>query len=330
MKPKMLTTLLSSLTALALYAATPYAATPAAAQEWPSRPIRTLTTSSAGGISDIFMRALGEELRQRLGQPIVIENRPGGMQNVGSRACADAPPDGYTICIINADPLVYNQFLIKNMTFNPETGLQPVINLFHLIQVLVINPSLQAKNIDELIAESKAKPGIMNYVTASVPLALYMETLRKEKGADWVRVPFRGGGEAVNAVLGGTTPIALIGEGNVIGQIKAGTVRPLVMLNNIRSPLVPEVPTMEEAGYKGAPSRTWYGLFAPAGTPKPIVDRLNKEIREIVSNPDFREKHLTSRSLVPALNTPEEFAKEIIADRALAKQVVKDSGLEPQ
>ncbi|MDB5599201.1 MAG: transporter substrate-binding protein [Xanthobacteraceae bacterium] len=330
MKRKMLTTLLSSLAALALYAATPYAATPAAAQEWPSRPIRTLTTSSAGGISDIFMRALGEELRQRLGQPIVIENRPGGMQNVGSRACADAPPDGYTICIINADPLVYNQFLIKNMTFNPETGLQPVINLFHLIQVLVINPSLQAKNIDELIAESKAKPGIMNYVTASVPLALYMETLRKEKGADWVRVPFRGGGEAVNAVLGGTTPIALIGEGNVIGQIKAGTVRPLVMLNNLKSPLVPEVPTMEESGYKGAPSRTWYGLFAPAGTPKPIVDRLNKEIREIVSNPDFREKHLTSRSLVPALNTPEEFAKEIIADRALAKQVVKDSGLEPQ
>jgi tripartite-type tricarboxylate transporter receptor subunit TctC len=326
----MLTTLLSSLAALALYAATPYAAMPAAAQEWPSRPIRTLTTSSAGGISDIFMRALGEELRQRLGQPIVIENRPGGMQNVGSRACADAPPDGYTICIINADPLVYNQFLIKNMTFNPETGLQPVINLFHLIQVLVINPSLQAKNIDELIAESKAKPGIMNYVTASVPLALYMETLRKEKGADWVRVPFRGGGEAVNAVLGGTTPIALIGEGNVIGQIKAGTVRPLVMLNNLKSPLVPEVPTMEESGYKGAPSRTWYGLFAPAGTPKPIVDRLNKEIREIVSNPDFREKHLTSRSLVPALNTPEEFAKEIIADRALAKQVVKDSGLEPQ
>jgi tripartite-type tricarboxylate transporter receptor subunit TctC len=143
-------------------------------------------------------------------------------------------------------------------------------------------------------------------------------------------VPFRGGGEAVNAVLSGTTPIALIGEGNVIGQIKAGTVRPLVMLNNLKSPLVPEVPTMEESGYKGAPSRTWYGLFVPAGTPRPIVDRLNKDIREIVSKADFREKHLTSRSLVPALNSPEEFAQEIIADRAVAKQVVKDSGLEPQ
>jgi tripartite-type tricarboxylate transporter receptor subunit TctC len=196
--------------------------------------------------------------------------------------------------------------------------------------VLVINPQLGAKTIDDLIAESKAKPGVMNYVTASVPLALYMETLRKEKGADWVRVPFRGGGEAVNAVLSGTTPIALIGEGNVIGQIKAGTVRPLVMLNNLKSPLVPEVPTMEESGYKGAPSRTWYGLFVPAGTPRPIVDRLNKDIREIVSKADFREKHLTSRSLVPALNSPEEFAQEIIADRAVAKQVVKDSGLEPQ
>jgi tripartite-type tricarboxylate transporter receptor subunit TctC len=325
MKRKLLAALLSSLTALSLYAGAP-----ATAQEWPSRPIRVFTTSSAGGISDIFMRALGDELRQKLGQPLVIENRPGGMQNVGSRACADAPPDGYTVCIINADPLVYNQFLIKNMTFNPETSLQPVVNLFHLIQVLVINPQLGAKTIDDLIAESKAKPGVMNYVTASVPLALYMETLRKEKGADWVRVPFRGGGEAVNAVLSGTTPIALIGEGNVIGQIKAGTVRPLVMLNNLKSPLVPEVPTMEESGYKGAPSRTWYGLFVPAGTPRPIVDRLNKDIREIVSKADFREKHLTSRSLVPALNSPEEFAQEIIADRAVAKQVVKDSGLEPQ
>ena len=324
MKRKMLTALMSSLTVLFLQEATP-----AAAQEWPSRTIRTITTSSAGGISDIFMRALGEELRKRLGQPIIVENRAGGMQNVGSRACAEAEPDGYTICIINADPLVYNQFLLKNMPFDPE-NLQPVINLFHLIQVLVINPSLGAKTIDELIAESKAKPGIMNYLTASVPLALYMETLKKEKGADWVRVPFRGGGEAVNAIISGTTPIALIGEGNVTGQIKQGAMRPLVMLNNIRSPQFPDVPTMEETGYKGAPSRTWYGLFVPKGTPRPIVDRLNKEIREIVSKPEFRDAHLTARSLVSALNTTEEFAKEIVADRAVAKQVVKDSGREPQ
>jgi tripartite-type tricarboxylate transporter receptor subunit TctC len=305
-------------------------AAPSFAQDYPTRPIKAVTTTSAGGISDVFMRALGDELHKRLGQPIVVDNRPGGMQNLGARACAEAPPDGYTICILNAEPMAYNQFLFKTMPFDPEKGLQPVANLFHLIQTLVINSKLNVKTIDELIALSKEKAGTLNYVTASVPLALYMDTLAKEKGADWVRVPFKGGGEAVNAVLSGSTPIALIGEGNVIGQIRGGTMTALVMANNIKSPNFPDVPTMAETGYKGAPSRSWYGLFTPAGTPKPIVDKLAKEVASIVNDPAFRERHLTARSLVPAINTPEQFAEEIRKDRVMAQQVVKDAGLTPQ
>jgi tripartite-type tricarboxylate transporter receptor subunit TctC len=305
-------------------------ATPAQAQDYPTRPIKAVTTTSAGGISDIFMRALGDELLKRWGQPIVVENRPGGMQNVGARACTEAPPDGYTICILNAEPIAYNQFLLKSMPFDPEKGLQPVTNLYHLIQTLVVNAQLKVKTIDELIALSKAKPGTLNYLTASVPLALYMETLKKEKGADWVRVPFKGGGEAVNAVLSGSTPIALIGEGNVIGQIRAGTMTPLVMVNNIKSPNFPQVPTLAETGYSGPPSRSWYGLFMPAGTPRAIVDKLAKEVAVIVADPAFRERHLSARSLVPAINTPEQFAAEIRKDRAQAQEVVKASGLEPQ
>jgi tripartite-type tricarboxylate transporter receptor subunit TctC len=304
--------------------------TPSLAQDYPTRPIKALTTTSAGGISDIFMRALGDEMLKRWGQPIVVENRPGGMQNVGARACTEAPPDGYTICILNAEPIAYNQFLLKNMPFDPDKGLQPVTNLYHLIQTLVVNSKLNVKTIDELIALSKAKAGTLNYVTASVPLALYMETLTKEKGADWVRVPFKGGGEAVNAVMSGSTPIALIGEGNVIGQIRAGTMTPLVMVNNIKSPNFPNVPTLAETGYAGTPSRSWYGLFVPAGTPKPIVDKLANEVASIVNDPAFRERHLTARSLVPAINTPEQFAQDIKKDRATAQQVVKDAGLEPQ
>jgi len=303
-------------------------ATPAQAQDYPTRPIKAVTTTSAGGISDIFMRALGDELLKRWGQPIVVENRPGGMQNVGARACTEAPPDGYTICILNAEPIAYNQFLLKSMPFDPEKGLQPVTNLYHLIQTLVVNAQLKVKTIDELIALSKAKPGTLNYLTASVPLALYMETLKKEKGADWVRVPFKGGGEAVNAVLSGSTPIALIGEGNVIGQIRAGTMTPLVMVNNIKSPNFPQVPTLAETGYSGPPSRSWYGM--PAGTPRAIVDKLAKEVAVIVADPAFRERHLSARSLVPAINTPEQFAAEIRKDRAQAQEVVKASGLEPQ
>jgi tripartite-type tricarboxylate transporter receptor subunit TctC len=157
-----------------------------------------------------------------------------------------------------------------------------------------------------------------------------MERLKEQKGADWVRVPFKGGGEAVTAILNGSTPIGLIGEGNVIGQIHVGAMTPLVMLNNIRSPQFPFVPTLAETGYTGAPSQSWYGLFVPPGTPKPIIDKLSKEVGDIVGDPSFRERHLTSRSLVPAANTPEQFAEQIRKDRAIARQVVKDAGLEPQ
>ena len=301
-----------------------------AADDYPNRPIRVFTTSSAGGISDIFMRVLGEEMRQRIGQPLVIENRPGGAGNIGARSCAEAPPDGYTICIINADPLIYNQFLFKKLPFDPETGLTPVINLFHLIQVLVVNSDLKVKTVDDLVAVSKQKPGTLSYLTASVPLAVYMESLKRDKGADWVRVPFKGGGEATNAILSGSTPIGLIGLGNVMSQIQSGTMTALALTNNIRTAQLPNVPTLADLGYKGAPSRTWYGLFAPAGTPKPIIDKIAAEVTRVVSNPVFRDKYIIANGQVPAINTPEHFAAEIKADREAARQVVKESGLEPQ
>ena len=305
-------------------------AAPALAQDYPTKPVHVITTTSAGGLSDIFMRGLGDELSKRWGQPLIIENRPGGSQNIGTRACTEAPPDGYTICIINADAVIYNQFLFKSLPFDPEKGLQPITNLFHLIHMLVVNSDLKVKNVDELVALSKAKPGKLNYLTPGAPMALYMETLKKEKGADWVRVPFRGGGEAVNAILSGSTPIALFGEGNVIGQIRGGKMTPLLMMNNIKSPNFPDVPLLSSTGYKGAPSRGWYGLFAPAGTPKAIVDKINKDVATVVGDAAFRDRHLSARSLVSAINTPEQFAAEIKHDRAVAQTVVKDSGLEPQ
>ena len=276
------------------------------------------------------MRALGEELRQKWGQPLIIENRPGGSMNLGTRACADSAPDGYTICITNADAMLYNQFLFKSLPFNPETSLQPITNAFHLIHMLVVNSQLGVKNVDELCALSKAKAGTLSYLAPGAPLVLYMETLKKEKGCDWVRVPFSGGGEAVNAIMSGSTPIALFGEGNVIGNIQAGQMTPLVMMNNIRSPNFPKVPLLTEVGYNGPPSRSWYGIFAPAGTPRPIVDRVSKDIGEIINKPELRDRHLTARSLVPAANTPEQFAADMKRERVVAEKVVKDAGFEPQ
>ena len=307
------------------------AVVPAAAQDgYPNRTVRIVTTNSAGGISDVFGRALGEELHKVWGQAVIVDNRPGGMNNTGTRACSDAQPDGYTLCIINADPLAYNQFLLKTMPFKPETAVTPVTNLYYLIQALVVNADLKVKTVDELIALSKAKPGTLSYLTATPTLMLYMETLKKEQGADWVRVPFRGGGEAVNAIMGGSTPIGLLGEANVIGHIQAGKVTALAMVNNIKSPNFPDIPTLEQTGYKGPPSSSWFGLFVPPGTPQAIVDKVHRDVTKIVSNPDFTQRHLTQRSLVGALNTPEEFAALIKRDRAIAEQVVKAAGLEPQ
>jgi len=322
---KISVTLLAAAIAAALAAANP-----AAAEDWPTKPVHVITTTSAGGLSDIFMRALGDELSKRWGQPLVIENRPGGSQNIGTRACTEAAPDGYTICITNADAVCYNQFLFKSIPFDPDKGLQPITNLFHLIHMLVVNSDLKVKNVDELVALSKAKPGTLNYLSPGAPMVLYMETLKKEKGADWVRVPFRGGGEAVNAILSGATPIALFGEGNVIGHVRAGKMTALLMMNNIKSPNFPDVPLLSDTGYKGPPSQGWYGLFAPAGTPKAIVDKISKDVAAVVADPAFRERHLTARSLVPAINSPEKFAEEIKRDRATAQRVVKEAGLEPQ
>lgn len=299
------------------------------ADGWPSRPIHVFTTSSAGGLSDTFMRVLSEELRPRIGQPLIIENRPGAAGNIAARACSEAEPDGYTICIIMADALIYNQFLFRKLPYDPDR-LTPIVNLFHLIQVLVVNSDLKVTSVDDLVALSKAKPGTLNYLTASLPLVVYMESLKRDKGADWVRVPFKGGGEATNAILAGTTPIGLIGLGNVLGQLRGGRMTALALTNNVRTPQLPNVPTFADLGYKGAPSRTWYGLFAPAGTPKPIVDRLAAEVAAIMRKPDFADKHVIARSLVPAINTPEQFAAEIRADRAVAEQVVKASGVERQ
>jgi len=303
---------------------------PAAAQDYPSRPIRAVTTTSAGGLSDIFMRALGEELHKKWGQAIIIDNRPGGMQNVGARACQDATPDGYTICILNADPVIYNQYLLKSMNWDPEKGIQPVTNLYHLIHMLVVNSDLKVKTVDELVALSKAKPGTLSYLSPGAPMVAYMEWLKKEKGADWVRVPFKGGGEAVNAIMSGSTPIGLFGEGNVIGQVQSGKMTALVMMNNIRSPNFPFVPLLQDTGYSGPPSRSWYGLFVPAGTPQPIVDKLAKDVSDVVRDPGFTARQLTARSLVPALNSPDEFAAEIKRDRSVAEGVVKAAGMEPQ
>jgi len=300
------------------------------AQGYPDRPIRVIGSSSPGGISDVFIRALGDELQKRLGQPLVVENRAGGSFNIATRACTEAPGDGYTICILPNEPLTYNLFLFKNLPFDPDKGLVPITQLFFISQVLAVSSSLNVKTLSELAALSKAKPNKLSYSAPAYAQALFVEKFKEETGADMIRVPFKGGGDAVSGMLSGTTPIVFIGLANVIAHIRAGTITALAVDDETRSTLIPDVRTIAETGYKGDMTRSSFGLFAPAGTPRAVIDKLHHEIAAIVSEPAFREKNLIQRGLVPAINTPEEFAAYIRKDRAAAERVVKASGLQAQ
>ena len=303
---------------------------PALAQDYPTRPVKAIVAVGAGGTGDIFMRVLGEQLHRRWGQPVIVENRPGGASNIGARACADAPPDGYTICIMPGEPLAYNQFLYKKLTFDPAKDFDPIINLFFNTQALVVNAALKVKTVDELVALSKAKAGTLSYTAPSLPLALYLEELKREHGADWVAIPFRGGGDTTNAVLSGSTPIAFLGMQNFISHLQSGTMTGLAVDGAQRSPLFPDIPTLAELGYRGNLTRVYFGLVAPAGTPKPIISKIREDVFRIASDPAFRQKQFTDRALEPILNTPEEFARFLIEDRATSERVVKEAGLQPQ
>ena len=304
-------------------------AQPAAAQDYPTRPIRVIGGASAGGTSDIFMRALAEELHKGLGQPIVIENRPGGAFNIGARACAEAQPDGYTFCLLPAEPLVFNQYLFKNLPFDPA-ALVPVTQLFTIVQALVVSSALNVKTVPELVALSKARPSTLSYSAGSVPFGVFFERLKKETGADIIRVPFRGGGEAVTALLSGTTPVGFYGISNVRSHLEAGSVIGLMVDSDKRSPLFPGIPTVPEATGLPYDSRSYYGLLAPPGTPKAFIARVQAEVARIEREPEFRKRYLIERGLDPVASAPDEFARVIRDDRVVAAQIVKEAGLEPQ
>ena len=281
-----------------------------------------------GGGGDVFTRLMAEELQKRLGQPFIVENRPGGGLNIGTRACAEAAPDGYTFCVLSGEPVVYNQFTFKTLPFNPEKDFEPVINLFINANALVVNSSLNVKTIAELVAVAKAKPGTLSYGTFSFMLAYFMDQLNKKNGIDIVRVPFRSGNEMVNAVMANTTPVVFLGLSNMIGQIRSGQFTGLALNSTARSPLFPDIPTLLEATGEDYPP-PWFGLFAPAGTPLPIVDKLHDEVERIAAVPDWRQRNFIDRAVEPATGPRDAFIKFIAGNRAFAARIAKESGIEP-
>jgi tripartite-type tricarboxylate transporter receptor subunit TctC len=316
--------------AVAIVALALSAAAPAAAQDYPTRPIRVIASSSAGGISDIFIRILGDELSKRWGQPLVVENRPGGAFNIGARACADATPDGYTICILPADVLSYNRFTFKNLTYDLYKDLEPVTLLFHLTQGLVVSAKLNVSTLDELAAYAKANPGKLSYSAPAIPHQAFIESFKQETGADIVRVPFRGGGEAVNGMLTGTTPIAFFGIGNYIAHLQAGTIKGIAVDAEKRSPLFPNIPTLRELRPQAEVTRADFSLWAPKGTPKAAIQKVRDEVAKIASDPAFIDRNLVQRGLDPVFSTPEQLARYLEQQKEQVERIAKKAGLQPQ
>jgi tripartite-type tricarboxylate transporter receptor subunit TctC len=305
-------------------------ASPAAAQDWPNRPIRVIVTTSPGGISDVFVRALSEPLHKALGQPIVVENRSGGFMIIGARGCAEAAPDGYTFCVMPGEPLTYNQFTQKSLPYDPVKSFDPISNFFFITQALGVSAKLGVKSMDELAAYSQAKAGTLSYSAPSSSLVVFMENWKKKTGADMVRVPFKGGGDTVTNMLSGVTPIGFLGLGNLISYIQSGMITAILADSDKRVAMIPDTPTLGEMGFARDHTRAYFGLLAPAGTPRAITERVRAEIIKIASAPGFREKQMINRGLEPLLNTPEEFREYLVADRVRSQKIVQAAGLEPK
>lgn len=300
----------------------------AAAQDYPTRTVRILTNSNVGGTYDIFARALASELNNRWGEPVIVEPRPGGNFMIAGRACADAAPDGYTLCALSGETLVYNEFLYKNIPYDPRKAFAPVTNLFFNTQVLVANVSLGVKSLKDLITLGKTKP--LAFSAPAVGQRLFIERLIRDNGLNIVSIPFSGGGDAIAALLNGSTPILFSGGLNFPPLIRAGKIVGLAVDSPKRSPLFPDVPTLAEQGYPEKLNRNYLGLVVPAAIPQALIARLHDDVVAVLDGPAFRQQQIIDHALEPATDTPQQFGEFLDQDRTSFEKILRDVKIEPQ
>lgn len=263
------------------------------AQEgYPSKPIRLIVPYAPGGNSDTLARILSDKLAARMGQPIVVDNRPSAGSILGTDLVAKAPPDGYTLAMTDPGPMAINAALFRKLPYQPSMDLALVALLASVQQVLVVHPSVPAGSMQELVALAKAKPGALNYASFGVGSIghLATELIKRTAGIDMVHVPYKGTAQATAALRAGEVAAIILGEPAVLGHIKAGRMRALATLGGKRSVSLPEVPTMAESGITGFDITVWFGVVAPARTPAEIVAKLAGEISQAFAEPDVKEK----------------------------------------
>lgn len=302
-------------------------ATPAAAQQLAGKPIRFLVGYPPGGGTDLTARLVGARLAERLGQPVVVENRTGAAGNIAMEAIAKAPPDGLTIAL-GVSGMTINATLQPNLPFDPLRDFAPVSKLVNNFLVLVANPSFSAQDMASLLAEAKKQPGGLSYGSPGNGTGMHLmgELLGLSADVRLVHVPYKGNGPMVNDLLGGQIPIAIADLASTITFIKSGRLRVLGVGSPKRTVLAPDLPTIAEGGVPGFSVLSWTGVIAPARTPPQIVHAYSNHIRAILETPDVRER-LLAAGLEPSPTTPEEFAEIIRNDVAKWARVIKAAGI---
>lgn len=303
----------------------------ASAQTWPAKPIRLVVPFAPGGSSEIIARSLAAPLSVALGQQVYVENKPGGAGNVAMEEVKRAAPDGYTLILGHVGVLAVNPALFgKTLPYDPVKDFQPVSLVATVPNVIAVNPQLPVKSLAELVQLAKAQPGKLNYGSAGNGSAghLAMEYFKMQAKIDIVHVPYKGTGPMLTDLLGGQTQLTFNGVPPIAGQIKGGKLRPIAVGSAKRVPSMPDVPTIAESGYPGFETSQWYGILVPAGTPKPIVDRLHREIVAALANPETT-KRIVEDGGVAVGNSPAEFASLIDSEARRWGEVVRSAGIKP-
>lgn len=310
--------------ALALFAAAPAASL---AQGYPNRPIKYIVPFPPGGATDTLARAIGQKLSESLGQPVVIDNRPGAGGNIGMEAAVRSPADGYTIVNVATATAAINPTLYRNLSFDAGRDLAPVAFIAYVPNILVVNPAVPASSLGELIAYLKANPGKVNFASPGAGNSSHLagEMLKQRTGVDITHVPYKGDAPAFADLVGGQVQMMFAIMVTAAPHVKAGRLKPIALAGVQRSPVLPDVPTMSEAGLPGFDAGAWFGISAPAATPKDIVARLNAEINKALQSQEVKDR-LTPLGAAPLTMSPEQFTALVKAEREKWGKLVRDSG----
>ncbi len=305
-------------------------ATTVAAQTYPSKPMRIIVPFPPGGPTDMVARAVGQKLQESWGQPVLVENRPGGSTIIGVDMVVKSPPDGYTL-LLGSNSLALNRYLIAKVPYDVDRDLAPVILVAKISNALVVHPSVPAHDLQQFIAYAKANPGKLTYGSTGQGTAthLFAELFSNMAGVQMVHIPYRGTGPAVIDLMSGQINLMFDSLSTVIANAKAGKVRVIGLTNSKRSASAPEMPTLHELGLTGYEATGWFGIAAPAKVPRDIIDRLNREIDSIIRQPDMAARLVQIGSDVVG-GSPEDFRTFIQAEAQKWGKVIRDANIKPE